>query len=296
MKRFHFKNKDSIVGVFKKGKPFSGHFYTVNGTIEKIAQHKKGVKTGYQYYYSTTGSLLKTPLDSINYVKGKPFDGIEIEVIDKDYHKHFYKKGKRTQIDIYDIYYKGMSYLPLFSITPTNTGFVTSKSIDDTFEKYNELTYTNTDRTEGKVVFYGEDKNGYLQFKNSKLTDVQIKSRIPNVSFNMYLEKPNVLVVDVKNEDITIKMYPEFKLADTPNYKDFLSIKDLFFKGDGVAYFYLDDKLLSKCTLKKDKPYQGIVIRHHEDKMFKYAKYIEGERIEKKKGITKEELLKLLNK
>jgi hypothetical protein len=295
MKRFHFKNKDSIVGVFKKGKPFKGHFYSKESTIEKIEHYKKGVKTGYQYYYSTVGSLLKTPLDSINYIKGKPFDGIEIDVIDKDYHKHFYKKGKEVQTDIYDLYYQGITDLPLYRVTPTNTGFTTKKSNENTFEKYNELTYTNTEKTEGKVEFFSTNEKGYIQFKNNKLTDVQIKSKNSYANFTIYLEKPNILLADAKSGDLQIKMYPEFKLAASPNYKDFLSIEDLFFKGDGVTYFYLDDKLLSKCTLKKDKPYQGIIIWHHyEDKMFKYAKYIEGELIEKKDGITKGELLKLL--
>ncbi len=296
IKKFPFKDSDSIIGTYKNGKPFSGHFYTEERTIGKIEHYKKSIKTGYQYYYSTTGSVLKTPLDSINYVDGKPFDGIDFEVVNKDYHKHFYKNGKRTKTDIYDIYYQGISDLPLFRVTPTSTGFVTSKSNNDTFKKYNELTYTNRDKTEGKVEFYTVRENGYLQFRNDELINVQIKSKVSNVSFNMYLEKPNVLVVDAKNENISIKMYPEFKLSPSPNYKDFLGINNLFFRGDGIAYFYLDDKLLGQCTLKKGKPYHGIVIRQYEAEMFKYAKYIEGERVEKKKGITKQELVQLLNK
>jgi len=296
IKNFPFKGLNSIIGIYKKGKPFSGHFYSKNSTIEKIEYYKKGKKTGMQYYYSTIGSLLKPVLDSINYVKGKPFDGIDIEVNNKC-HKHFYKNGKRIQTDVYSLYYQGITDLPIFRVTHTNTGFVSSKSNNDIFEKYNELTYTNTAKTEGKVEFFTEKEKGYLQFKNNELIDVQIKSKMSNISFNMYLEKPNILVADAKNKDITIKMYPEFKLADSPSYKFFLNINDLFFRGDGLAHFYLDTELLGKCTLKKGKAYQGLIIRQDKyDGMFEYIKYKEGERVEKKKDISKEELLKLLNK
>jgi len=295
IKKFPFKGLDSVIGTYKKGEPFSGHFYTVKSTIEKIEHYKKGVKTGYQYYYSTTGSLLKPVLDSINYVKGKPFNGIDIEVNNK-YHKHFYKNGKRIKIAIYDVYYQGITDFPLFQIIPTNTGFISSKSNNDTFEKYNELTYTNTAKTEGKVEFFTENEKGYIKFKNNEFVDVQFNSKVSNISINMYLEKPNVLLVDAENEDINIKMYPEFKLSAIPSYKDFLSLNNLIFRGDGVVYFYLEDKLLDKCTLKKGKPENGTVIKQDEDGTCQYAKYINGERIEKRKNITKEELLKLLNK
>ncbi|GEM_PF-6173907 len=295
IKKFPFKGLDSITGIYKKGKPFSGHFHTLKGIIEKIEHYKKGKKTGYQYYYSTAGSLLKPVLDSINYVNGKPFDGIDIEV-NKNYHKHFYKKGKRTQTDVYSMYYQGISDLPDYRVTPTATGFLTYKTNSDTFEKYNELSYTNAAKTEGKVEFFTEKEKGYLKFKNKELIDVHINFKVSNVTLNMYLEKPNVLLLDAKNQDITINIYPEFKLKTQPNYKDFLRFNNLFFKSDGVGYFYLDAKLISKCTLKKGNPYDGIIIRQYEDGKFKYSKYKEGKRMEKKKGLTKDELLNIINK
>jgi antitoxin component YwqK of YwqJK toxin-antitoxin module len=296
IKNFPFKGLDSIIGVYKKGKPFSGHFYSKNSTIEKIEYYKKEKKTGMQYYYSTTGSLLKPILDSINYVNDKPFDGVDIEVVNKDYHKHFYKKGKQTQIEIYDLYYNGMTDRPLFKIKLTNTGFITFKSTGDTFEKYNELTYTNKEKTEGKVEFFTENEKGYLQFKNSVLVDVQIKSKVSDISITMYLEKPNLLLAEAKFEDLRVKMYPEFKLSSTPNYKDFLDINNLFFRGNGVAHFYLSTQLLSKCIIKKGRGYDGIVIKQDKKDLFIYRKYQDGEHVKTRKRLTKQKLIELLEK
>ncbi len=294
IKKFPFKGLDSIIGIYKKGKPFSGHFYSKNSTIEKIEYYKKGKKTGMQYYYSTTGSLLKPILDSIKYVNDKPFDGVDLEIVNKDYHKHFYKKGKQIQIEIFALYYQGITALPLFKVTSTDTGFITFKSTGDTFEKYNELTYTNIEKVEGKVEFFTENEKGYLKFKNDELRDVQIKLKIPNVSITMYLEKPNLLLADAKFEDLQVKMYPEFKLSSIPDYKDFLDINNLFFRGSGAAHFYLDAQLLSKCTIKKGRGYQGIVIKQQKNDLFIYRKYQNGKPIKTRKRLTKEQLITLV--
>jgi len=296
IKKFPLKDVDSIISIYKKGKPFSGHFYSKNSTIEKIEHYKKGKKTGMQYYYSTIGSVLKPILDSIEYLKGKPFKGVEIEAVNKEYHKYFYKNGKQIQIEIYDLYYQGITDLPLFKVTPTDIGFITFKLAGDIFEKYNELTYTNKDKTEGKVMFFTENEKGHLQFKNDKLGDIQIKLKIPNVSITIYLEKPDLLLADAKFENLHIKMYPEFKLSFIPNYKDFLDINNLFFKGSGVAHFYVDGKLLSKCIIKKGKGYQGIVIKEQKSGLFIYRKYQDGEPVETKKNLTKQKLIELIAK
>ena len=296
IKKFPLKDTDSIVGIYKNGNPFSGYFYTQEHTIEKIEHYQKSIKTGMQYYYSATGSLLKKVLDSIKYVNGKPIEGVDLEVVNNDYYKNFYKNGKRSKIAIYDTYYQGITKPPFFKVLPTDTGFITFISKEKKFDKYNEIIYTNTNKTEGKVTFYGEKEKGYLQFKDSKLIDVQIKLKIPYISFTMYLEKPNVFLVEGKSENFRIKMYPQFELPATPNYNDFLNINQLFFRGSGIAYFYVDNQLLSTCSIKKGKGFEGTVIKQQKNGMFMYRKHLDGSPVETRKNLTKEKLITLLKK
>jgi len=297
-----FNGNQKIEGSYHEGKPFSGSFYSRDDIIEKVERYQNRIKTGYQYY-AVEGSNMERLLDSIYYKNGKPNQGNELEQYKSQTHQHVYKNGQLTKTNIYNF---GIAKIPNIEVIYTDNGFITNyiKSVPGVertaenvvFEKYNELSYSNAAKTEGKVEFFTEKEKGYLKFKNDELIEIQIDSKVSNILLKMYFEMPNVLVVDFKNTNIDIKMYPEFKFSSVPIYKDFLSFNDLFFKGDGIAHFYLETKLLSTCVIKKGDPYDGIIIRQYEDEMFKYSKYKEGKRMEKKKGLTKDELLNLINK
>lgn len=293
-KKFPFKKADSIVGIYKKGKPFTGYFHTKERFMEKVEHYKKGIKSGFQYYYGI-GYGQKTATDSINYSNGKPYNGVEIEVSTGVF-KHYYKDGKQTKIEVFENYYRG-KIDPVFKIMPTSTGFITYEATEEkTFEKYNEITYTNERKTKGKVTFFIEKEKGYLTFDNEKIIDIKIKIISSYITFNIYLEKSNILVAEGKRDDYKIKMYPDYKLPSTPNYINFLSINDFLFRGDGLAKFYINDKLASTCTIKKEQGYNGVVIKKDKKGLFIYRKHLNGKIIETRKRLTKEELLKLLDK
>jgi len=54
---------------------------------------------------------------------------------------------------------------------------------------------------------------------------------------------------------------------------------------------------ISHCIVKKGKPYNGTFIRYNKDEnTYRYKKYKNGERIKKERGLSKKQLIEILEK
>ena len=297
-----FKNKKTIEGDYKNEKPFSGFFYAKDNIIEMITQYESGVKNGYQYY-AVAGSNMENLLDSISYVKGKPFKGGKLVMYNDQTHQHIYEEGQLTKTNIYNW---GVAEVPHTEVIYTANGFVTNtfkgeygveKTLENTIkEKTNQVTFSNAERTSGSVVFYSDNEDiGGLTFADNKIKTIDFSFVDDGVGAKVYKKEPETIVIVIENKDEHIVFHPDIKLPESVDYNCFVNFAQLMFKNDGTVFYYLDStkKPYSSCTIKNGKPYHGIVIRKF-DGTYHYEEYRDGEEYKEVKKLSKKELLKLL--
>jgi hypothetical protein len=299
-----FKNKKTIEGNYKNEKPFSGLFYTKTDIIEMITQYENGIKQGHQYY-AVAGSNMENILDSINYVRGTPFKGGELEMYNDQTHQHIYEQG---QLILTNVYNWGMSDVPDLEVTYTPNGFTTYKfkgenGVEKTTEnvvkeKINQVTFSNADHNQGSVIFYTDnDEIGQLSFTDGKIDTADFSFVENGIDARVYKKEPNTVVIEIKNDKEFIEFHPNIKLPKNVSYKHLSNFSQLLFKSDGTVFYYLDNtkKPYSSCTIKNGKPYHGIVIREF-DGAYHYKEYRDGEEFKEAKALSKKELLRLLDK
>jgi len=298
--------KEKSKGIYKNNQPYKGDFYTVKSevglidgyksVIASLFHYKKGEKIGNQYVGFIDGSDFKLT-DTIQYKSKKPYQGKDIEYYENLLHVHTYKKGMLVKTSIEDLSDGEMKFLVHYS----DKGY-TITHIKSNFT-FCEVIYSDKTKQNAKVILY-QNKNdkGMLEYQGNRITIIDLAFKEAGMDHDYTLEKPYKLVIKAKKERLTVKIYPELNIVNTFTYKDFLPDSEELFltgKGDAVAYFYLDNSknAISSCSTKNHKPYHGIVIQHYEDTdTFSFIKYKKGKRIDSKRNLNKEELLKLLKK
>jgi len=298
--------KEKSKGIYKNNHPYKGDFYKIKpevglidgykSVIASLFHYKKGKKIGNQYAGFIDGSDFRVT-DTIQYKSKKPYQGKDIEYYENLLHVHTYKKGMLVKTSIEDLSDGEVKFLVSYS----DKGFITTHLRSNS--TVSEVTYLDQTKQNAKVVLYHDIKNrGTLEFRGNRITAIDLAFKEAGMNHDYNLEKPYKLVIKAKKERLTVKIYTELNIVNTFTYKYFLPDSEELFltgKGDAVAYFYLDNskKMISSCSTKNHKPYHGIVIQYdNEMNTFSFRKYKKGKRMDSKRALTKEELLKLLKK
>ena len=294
-----FKTNDSLIGIYKDGKPFSGIFFNdlldkktqEKSSISLINHYKNGEKSGFQYY-TVTGSHLEKVLDSIKYIKGHPFKGSVLSEYQGVTSQDIYENGIKLKSNLYSF---GIESSLNYIVNYTSDGFNTTKrSSKNRYIKHNKVSYTNLSKNEGRVIIYSKDLEiGSFTFteKGIKTVNISFKENSATVNIQSNALNKGTITIETKEQLIQLDYQRSKKLEINP-----IGLKiwePLFFKTDGILYYYLKDKktLVSTCTSKNGKEHDGIITRVNKDGTYDYRQYQNGKRIKTKKNITEKQLL-----
>lgn len=296
-----FKDNDSLVGFYKKGKPFSGYFLyeehenkEFSNTVSVLNYYENGQKKGHQFY-TVKGSRMQRVLDSISYVKGKPYQGVALkEQEDGVIYQQFYEKGKLTKTHMHMF---GVDDTPYAKIDYTNKGFTTSYLLGKEFIKEGEIAYTNTDKTEGFAMLYRNNiKVGSFKFSKDEITETQFSYQEGKSQVEIHMDEPNIALIKIETSLELMTLEAQLGWSDKTKPTDFIKWEALLFKTDGIVNSHLKDKKtpIATCIYKDGEEYEGIITRVNENSTYTYRKYEKGEMIEKKNDVSEEQLIALM--
>ena len=232
--------------------------------------------------------------DSIIYKNGNPFQGKEVTIKHSTKLVQQYENGKAIHTEILDVYNNDVKAIVTYSddgiITKTPSGKIIS-----------ELIYLNEAKDKARVICYKDFKKvGTLTYDKNKITTIDLSFKEAGFDLKYYINKQGKVSIKAKNLTSSIIIQPSFEANKNFNFTDFLDVENLFtYTIEASADFYLDKMAapISHCTVKKGKPYNGTIIRYNKDKRtYRYKKYKNGERVKKEKGLTKKQLIEILNK
>ncbi|KAA5821398.1 hypothetical protein FPF71_16090 [Algibacter amylolyticus] len=294
-----FKHNDSLLGFYKNGKPFSGNFLNESNKAEETAfdilsHFENGQKTNYQYY-ATKGSRLGTLLDSIKYENNMPLKGHQLQEHEGITSKHVFENGIKVKTEIY-----------IFDIqSPTNHSFIYTKNGFIAYRLYknenvknSQVTFIDASKKEGDAVYYFDEKEiGAFSFSEHGISKAHFSYTDRNdTKIEIYCDTLNIATIKIETEKELITYEGVLNTPFKTKPIDFTNWQRIFFDTDGITTFYLSDKKtpVSTCVYKDGEEYNGITIRINQAGTYSCKVFKEGKRIERKKELTENQLLKFL--
>lgn len=300
-KSSYFDAKETIEGYYQKGKPYDGNLVTLNAKFMSIDQYHKGTIQQSSFFNFNHYSGKKDSISSLTYRKGKPYHGLLPFIIQKNEKKPLndkiiikeYKRG--THIGTYI-----NPYLKEFKSSPYILHLKEKDSLPADNNEGFVIEYNDAKKHSGQATYYDSEnkKTGYIRFQNHKIVEIKINPITTSLAHERTFfisEDGNYLIDQIKKGDFIGQQKIPNSLKD-PLYYTLSSVKKLsdLIEIATLTFFLRDFKNpLCSGTLKHGRMYDGTFIFPDNEATTTYAIsiYKDGKKIEKKLGLSEEELM-----
>ncbi|WP_400076417.1 hypothetical protein [Winogradskyella sp. R77965] len=298
--KFNTKFSDTtFIAIYKDDKPINGIVIKDGKDFITKSEYQDAQLLSNSYY--TISSYSPKFMTKIDYKNEKPYNGMELEYVDKKRIVKTYESGKliKTLIGAYrfrdggepDAQYKVYHFPKMDSIVMTSS-FKPGRCV---------IKYQNKSKSKGSFEMYKLDAlMGSGAFKNKTLTAFDYKYYHKDKGLERIALKDKKLIFDFSIDPFRAHFELDSPQLKLPMYNSILKLTD--FKGTDETYIDLylngeNGELLSKVYMKDGKPYNGIFFMPNKEK-FDVIKVTNGERSERFYGLSATEAvekIKILN-